>query len=254
MRDGLFDVTGRIVLITGSSRGLGLAMARGLGRAGAHPVLNGRDEKRLTEAVESLRRDGLAADGYAFDVRTSELESIVAAIEADLGAIDVLINNAGINLRGPLEQIDDATWQSVLDVNLTGAFRMARAVVKGMIRRRRGKIINICSLMSEASRPTTGPYTASKGGLKLLTKAMALEWGPHNIQVNAIGPGYFLTEMTRPLAADEQFDAWVKAKTPAGRWGQPDDLLGTVQFLASRASDFVNGQIIHVDGGWLAGL
>ncbi len=229
-------------------------MARGLGEHRGHVVLNGRNEKRLAEAVESLTKDGLAASGYAFDVAADDLEPVVARIEAEVGPIDVLINNAGVNLRGPLEDIDDARWQAVLDVNLTGVFRISRAVAKAMIARRCGKIINVCSLMSEAARPTTGPYTASKGGLKLLTKAMALEWGRYNIQVNGIGPGYFFTEMTKPLAEDEQFDAWVKAKTPAGRWGDPADLVGTVQYLASRASDFVSGQVIYVDGGWLAGL
>ncbi len=168
--------------------------------------------------------------------------------------IDILVNNAGIQRRGRLEEFDRATWQTVLDTNLTSAFLVSRQVVKAMIARKAGKIINICSLMSEVGRQTTGPYTASKGGLKMLTKAMAAEWGSHNIQANGIGPGYFLTEMTQPLADDPEFDGWVKKRTPARRWGLPEELIGTAIYLASPASNFVNGQVIYVDGGILASL
>ena len=166
----------------------------------------------------------------------------------------MLVNNAGVNLRGPLAEIDPGAWDEVIATNLTGVFLTSRTVAEGMIARKRGKIINICSLMSEVGRASIGPYAASKGGVKMLTRAMAVEWAPHNIQVNGIGPGYFLTDMTRPLADDPKFDAWLRRRTPAGRWGRPEDLVGAAVFLSSRASDFVNGQILYVDGGLLAAI
>jgi gluconate 5-dehydrogenase len=184
----------------------------------------------------------------------SSVERGVAAVERDAGPIDILVNNVGIQRRAPLEAMDESAWREVIDVNLTSAFLVTRRVVRGMIERQRGKIINICSLMSEIGRPTTANYAAAKGGLKMLTRAMAVEWARHNIQANAIGPGYFLTEMTQPLAADPKFDAWIRSRTPAGRWGRPEELVGAAVFLASSASDFVNGQIIYVDGGVLAAL
>jgi len=255
MGERLFDLTDRIALITGSTRGLGLAVARGLCRAGALVVLNGRDEARLQEAVADLTAEGLQAQGRAFDVTNSrQVDGAVAAIEEQTGPIDILFNNAGLHRRGPLEQLTDRQWQEVIDVNLSGAFHVARAVVGGMIRRGRGKIVNICSLMSEVGRETTGSYAAAKGGLKMLTRAMTVEWGRHNIQVNGIGPGYFRTRLTERLQADAEFDAWLKNRTPAGRWGEPDDLIGPAVFLASDASNFVNGQILYVDGGILASL
>jgi gluconate 5-dehydrogenase len=255
MPTNLFDLTGRVALITGSSRGLGNAITGGLAAAGATVCLNGRDQDRLTRAVADLRAAGRAAHGYAFDVTDpAAVAGGVARIEADLGRIDVLVNNAGVNLRGPLETLDSELWRRVMDTNLTSALLVAQAVVKGMIARRAGKIINICSLMSEVARPTVGAYAASKGGLKMLTRAMAVEWAQHNIQANAIGPGYFATEMTRPLVEDEKFNAWITARTPARRWGDPAELIGPAVFLASHASDFVNGHILYVDGGILAGL
>jgi len=251
----IFDVSGKVVLISGSSQGLGLAIARGLGEAGATVVLNGRDERKLQEAVSQLRARGLSAQGFAFDVTdAARLAKLVADIETQVGPIDVLLNCAGIIRRAALEQMEEAQWREVLDTDLTGVFLLSREVVKGMIRRKRGKIVNICSLMSEVGRNTTGAYAAAKGGLKMLTRAMAVEWATHNIQVNGIGPGYFLTEMTRKLAEDPKFDAWIKSRTPAGRWGDPSELVGAAIFLASAASDFVNGQIIYVDGGILAAL
>jgi len=251
----IFDVSGKVVLISGSSQGLGLAIARGLGEAGATVVLNGRDERKLQEAVSQLRARGLSAQGFAFDVTdAARLAKLVADIETQVGPIDVLLNCAGIIRRAALEQMEEAQWREVLDTDLTGVFLLSREVVKGMIRRKRGKIVNICSLMSEVGRNTTGAYAAAKGGLKMLTRAMAVEWARHNIQVNGIGPGYFLTEMTRKLAEDPKFDAWIKSRTPAGRWGDPSELVGAAIFLASAASDFVNGQIIYVDGGILAAL
>ena len=255
MKNELFDLSNKIALITGSGQGLGFAIARGLGKAGASLVLNDINEEKLNRAVSILSKEGIAVYGCPFDVTNKkQIQQKITALEKELGSIDILVNNAGIQRRGPLETIEESVWREVIDINLTGAFLTSQRVVPGMIARKSGKIINICSLSSEIGRPTIGPYTASKGGLKMLTKAMAVEWGKHNIQVNSIGPGYFITEMTRVLAENSQFDTWVRSRTPAGRWGNPSELVGTAIFLASPASDFVNGQIIYVDGGILASL
>ena len=255
MTASLFDLSGKTALITGSSRGLGNQIARGLGRAGAALIVNGKNTETLQAAVHALREEGISAVPLQMDVLDeNQIGKQIPALEKTVGPIDILVNNAGIQQRGPLEEFDRATWQKVLDTNLTSAFLVSRQVVKAMISRNAGKIINICSLMSEVGRRTTGPYTASKGGLKMLTKAMAAEWGSYNIQANGIGPGYFLTEMTQPLADDPEFDGWVKQRTPARRWGLPEELIGTAVYLASPASDFVNGQVIYVDGGILASL
>ena len=255
MSADLFDLTGRVALVTGSSGGLGNVFARGLAAAGAAVCLNGRDAGKLSRAVAEMTDAGLDVRGAAFDVTdAAQIRPAVAELEEDLGPIDVLVNNAGINLRGPLEDIDPDVWRKVIDTNLTGVLLVTQPIVKGMIRRRRGKIINICSLMSELGRETTGPYTASKGGLRMLTRAMATEWARHGIQVNGIGPGYFATEMTRSLVEDEKFNAWITSRTPARRWGDPAELVGPAVFLASAASNFVNGQILYVDGGILAAL
>jgi gluconate 5-dehydrogenase len=251
----LFDLTGRVALVTGSSRGLGLVIARGLAEAGATVVLNGRDPQKVRQAAAALGAVGLRAHGSAFDVTdAAAIERELAAVERAVGPVGVLVNNAGIQRRGPLESLPESAWREVLDTNLTGAFLVAEGVARGMIARRSGKIINICSLMSEVGRPTTANYAAAKGGLRMLTRAMAVEWARHNVQANGIGPGYFLTEMTRPLAEDPQFDAWLRARTPAGRWGDPKELVGAAVFLASAASDFVNGQVLYVDGGLLAAI
>ena len=245
----LFDLSGRVALVTGSSRGLGFSMARGLARAGARVHLNGRDPATLDAAVSSLRAEGLEAAAACFDVTDDgAVERGVAAV----GLVDVLVNNAGMNVRRPLEEFAVDSWRAILEANLTSAFLVARAVAAGMLERGSGKIVNVCSLQSELGRPTIAPYAATKGALKMLTKGMCADWGPRGLQVNGIGPGYFVTEMTAPLQADPEFDAWVRRRTPAGRWGDPEDLVGSAVFLASAASDFVNGQILYVDGGLLA--
>ncbi len=249
----LFDLTGKVALVTGSSRGLGKTLAEGLGRAGAVVILNGIDTVRLDSAVHSLRASGITTHGAAFDVtQPDSIHTSVQWIESEVGPVDILVNNAGIQIRSPLENFEDANWQRLLDVNLTGAYRVSKAVVQGMIARQSGKIINICSVQSELGRPTISPYAASKGGLKMLTKGMATEWGKHNIQVNGLGPGYFATEMTQPLVNDEKFDSWLRSRTPANRWGNPEELVGAAVFLASKASSYVNGHILYVDGGMLA--
>ena len=251
----LFDLSGKVALVTGSYRGLGLTLAKGLAKAGASVILNGRNRVVLDETVERLRSDGFKVSGNCFDITSGdEVREAVAEIESQTGGIDILVNNAGVQNRGSLETISLEAWQRVLDTNLTGAFLVSKEVIRGMITRKSGKIINICSLMSEFGRSTVGPYTAAKGGLKNLTKAMTADWAKHNIQVNGIGPGYFVTEMTQVLKDDAEFDSWLTERTPAGRWGEPKELVGTAIFLASSASDFVNGQIIYVDGGILATL
>jgi gluconate 5-dehydrogenase len=244
---GLFDLSGRTALVTGSTRGLGFALARGLAGAGARVAVNGRTQESCDAAAAQL--DGAFA--APFDVTD---EASVAAGVAAIGQIDILVNNAGIQVRGSLETFSLEDWQRVLDVNLTSAFLVSRAVVPGMIERGRGKIVNTCSVTSEVGRETIGPYTASKGGLKQLTRAMCADWARYGIQANGIGPGYFRTEINTVLQEDPAFDAWLRARVPAGRWAEPSELEGAVVFLASAASDFVNGQIIYVDGGMLAVL
>ena len=246
----LFDVKEKVALITGSSRGIGFTLARGLAHAGCKVILNGTDAARVNDANEKLKKEGFVSSGSVFSVcDENSVNEKVQKIEKEFGRIDILVNNAGINIRKPLEEFDLAEWQRILDINLTGAFLVSKAVAKGMIERRSGKIINICSVQSELARPTITPYTASKGGLRNLTRGMAADWGKYNIQINGISPGYFKTEMTKALAEDEKFDAWLKARTPANRWGEPEELLGALLFLSSKASDFVNGQLIYVDGG-----
>jgi gluconate 5-dehydrogenase len=255
MMQRLFDLQNKVALITGSSHGLGFSIARGLGQAGATLVLNGRDEEKLQNAVSNLSGAGLSVSGYAFDVtKEKQIQRNIPIIEEEVGPVHILVNSAGIQRRGPLEHIEESVWREVIDINLTGVFLASKHVAQRMITRKSGKIINICSLMSEFGRATTGPYTAAKGGVKMLTKAMAVEWAEYNIQVNGIGPGYFLTEMTRPLAEDPKFDAWIRSRTPARRWGDPGELVGTAIYLASNASDFVTGQIIYVDGGIFSAL
>ncbi len=250
----LFDLRGRRALITGSSQGIGLALARALGSAGARLVLNGRDADKLAQAVSHLRQEGLEVSGQAFDVTDADqVAQAVEALEAE-APIDILVNNAGIQIRGPFTEFSHADWDRLIATNLTSAFLVGQAVARRMTARKRGKIINICSVQSELGRPTIAPYTATKGGLKMLTKGMAIDLGPHGIQVNGLGPGYFATELTSALVKDEQFTAWIEKRVPAGRWGRTDELAGAMIFLASPASDFVNGHVLYVDGGMTASL
>ena len=255
MGGSLFDLGGRIALVTGSTAGLGQAIAKGLGEAGATLIVNGRNQERLASTVEDFRKAGLKTHAYGFDVTSfAAVRESVERIEKEVGPIDILVNNAGIQRRGLLLDMPEETWEEVMRHNLTSVFLVAKAVAPGMISRKRGKIINIVSLTSEVARRTIGPYTASKGGVRQLTKTMCVEWAAHNIQVNAIGPGYFRTELNAALQADPEFDKWVCARTPAGRWGEPEELIGVATFLASSASDFVNGQMVYVDGGLLASI
>jgi gluconate 5-dehydrogenase len=251
----LFSLEGRRALITGSGQGIGLTLARGFAVAGASLVLNDRDPARLAQAVAQLRREGFSAVGRCFDVaRADAVEAGLAGLETEVGPVDILVNNAGIHARAPLASMSAEAWHAVLDVNLTSAFLVSRAIGPAMIRRGAGKIINLCSLNSEISRPTIANYAAAKGGLKMLTRAMAVEWGPHNLQTNGLAPGYIRTSLTTPVVADPALARHILARTPAGRWGDPRDLVGAAVFLAAPASDFVNGQILFVDGGLLSAL
>ena len=255
MSRSLFDLTGRVAVVTGSSKGIGLAIAEGLAGAGAEVVLNARNAAELEAARVRLVAGGAKAHALAFDVTDrAAVEAAVEQIERDIGPIGILFNNAGIQRRAPLAEFDPGTWREVMAANLDSVFYVGQAVAKRMLPRGRGKIVNTCSLMSEVARPSIAPYTASKGAVKMLTKAMCVEWAPFGIQINGIGPGYFRTELNKALTENPEFDTWVKKRTPAGRWGEIDELKGAALFLASDASSFVNGQIIYVDGGLLRGI
>ncbi len=246
----LFDLHGKRALITGSGQGIGLALAAALGGAGAAVVLNGRDPGKLDRAAAGLRAAGIAVECAAFDVTDAPaVHSGIARIEAELGAIDILVNNAGIQRRAPLEDFTTATWHELMHTNLDSVFYVGQAVARGMIARGRGKIINVCSVQSELGRPSIAPYAASKGAVKMLTKGMCADWAKHGLQINGLGPGYFATELTQALVDNPEFSDWLCRRTPAGRWGRVDELAGAVIFLAAPASDFVNGQILYVDGG-----
>ncbi len=251
----LFNLSGKIALVTGSTHGLGMAMAKGLGKAGATIVVNGNSsQQKIDDAIKMYESEGIKAIGYKFNV-TDEAQVVDAInkIQSEVGTIDILVNNAGIIKRTPLEEMEVADFKQVIDVDLVSPFIVSKHVVKGMIARKQGKIINICSMMSELGRNTVGAYAAAKGGLKMLTQNMATEWAKHNIQTNGIGPGYFATSQTAPIRVDgHPFNEFIINRTPAAKWGDPDDLAGAAIFLASRASDFVNGHVVYVDGGILA--
>ncbi len=268
MLQSLFDLSGRIALVTGSSRGIGLALARGLSDAGATVVLNGRDR----EALEHARATLLAADSddpstgstspgagarrvaiAPFDVtQDGDVAAGVARVEAEVGPIQILVNNTGIQRRAPLVELALQDWQALVDTNLSGTFFVSRHVAAQMIGRRRGKIITVCSVQSALARPGIAAYAATKGALKMLTQGMCADLGPLGIQANGLAPGYIETDLTQPLVTDEEFTSWVQRRTPAGRWGTVHDLVGAAVFLAAPASDFVNGQILYVDGGMTA--
>ena len=250
-----FDLTGRLALVTGSSAGIGLALARGLASAGAAVVLNGRDGGKLALVAAQLISEGHSVHTAAFDVSSAaSVEAAIAKLEAEVGAIDILFNNAGMQRRAPLQDFSEADWTELMRTNVDSVFFVAKAVARRMIPRGRGKIINTCSVQSELGRPNIAPYTASKGAVKMLTKGMAIDWGPYGIQVNGLGPGYFKTELTQALVADKVFTEWLVGRTPSRRWGDVQDLVGAAVFLASDASNFVNGHILYVDGGVTATL
>jgi gluconate 5-dehydrogenase len=250
-----FRLDGRVALVTGSSAGIGLALARGLGQAGATVVLNGRSATSCEAAAATLRGEGLQVRNQVFDVTESaQVVKAVDAIEASVGPIDILINNAGIQRRAPFADFVETDWHELMRTNLDSVYHVGQAVARKMISRKRGRIINICSVQSELGRPGIAPYTASKGAVKMLTKGMAIDLGPHGINVNGIGPGYFKTELNAKLVADETFSSWLINRTPSRRWGDVEDLAGAAVFLASDASKFVNGHILYVDGGVTASL
>ena len=255
MSFSVFDLTNRVALITGSQRGLGLAIARGLARAGATVVLNGRSSEAVAAAARTLTDEGLEAGHVVFDVvQHGAVKKGVDAVLEQFGKIDILVNNAGIQRRAPMTEFTQKDWDDVIATNLTAPFAVSQAVLPGMIARKSGKIIHIASLLSELARPGVVPYTAAKGGVRQLTRGMAVELAPHNIQVNAIAPGYFATEMNRALIDNAEFNAWVCNRTPAGRWGQPEELAGLALFLASPAANYMTGQMVIMDGGMSVAL
>ena len=251
----LFNLKGKTALITGSGSGIGFSLAEGLGGAGATTILNGRNELKLKEAKQKLTDKGFKVNYLVFDVTKAEqVKKAIQNYQEEHGQIDILINNAGINLRGPFEEFDEAEWKKVLDININGAMLVSQAIAPQFIKQKSGKIINICSMQSELGRPTIVPYAVSKGGIKMLTRALCVEWAKYNIQVNGIGPGYFETELTKPLKNNPEFDQWLCNRTPANRWGDTKELVGAAVFLASEASNYVNGHILYVDGGLLASV
>lgn len=259
MRNDMFSLEGRTALVTGGAYGIGFAIAEALAEAGARIAFNCRSRKNLDAAMEAYRAKGIEARGYIADVTDEEaVRALVADIEKDLGTIDILVNNAGIIKRIPMTEMSAEDFRQVVDIDLVGPFICAKAVIPGMIKKGRGKIINVCSMMSELGRETVSAYAAAKGGLKMLTRNICSEYGAANIQCNGIGPGYIATPQTAPLrerqadGSRHPFDSFIVSKTPAGRWGTPEDLKGPAVFLASDASNFVNGQILYVDGGILA--
>lgn len=250
---GPFDLGGRVALVTGSSTGLGLAIARGLAAAGAEVTINGRDGGRLAAAAASLRAEGLGVATQVFDVADPEaVRAGIDAVTRRSGALDILVNNAAVGLRQAFDTCTLDQWRHVMAVNVDAAFLTIQAALPAMKSRRRGKIVNLCSLASDLGRPGVAAYATSKGALKMLTRSLAVELAPFNVQVNGIAPGFFRTDMNTALAADGEFSAWVERRTPAGHWGEPADVAGAAVFLASSAADYVTGHILHVDGGFAA--
>jgi gluconate 5-dehydrogenase len=247
----LFDLTGKRALVTGSSQGIGLALARGLAAAGAEVVLNGRDLQKLAAAVALVP----GARALAFDATDhAAVRAAVDGFEAEVGAIDILVNNAGMQHRAPLEEFPEEAFQRLLQVNIASVFNVGQACARHMIARGAGKIVNICSVQTALARPGIAPYTATKGAVGNLTKGMATDWAKHGLQCNAIAPGYFDTPLNAALVADPAFSAWLEKRTPAGRWGKVEELVGACVFLSSAASSFVNGHCLYVDGGITASL
>ncbi len=248
-----FDLSGAIAVVTGGGSGLGLAIARGLAQAGARVVINGRNRAKLDAAAAALADEGRVVSVCAFDVTDeAAVEAGMADIERTVGPVDILVNNAAVNNRKPFDQYTLAEWRALQDANFNGPFLVTRAVVPEMKARRRGKIINICSLASDIGRPNIVAYAASKGGLKMMTRALAVELAPHNVQVNGIAPGFFKTEMNTALIDNAEFSAWVAKRTPAGRWGDPREIAGAAVFLASPATSYITGHLLYVDGGFSA--
>ncbi len=255
MKKTLFDLSGLRALVTGSSQGIGYALAQGLAEAGAEIILNGRNTEKLSDAAQKLTENGHTVHQSSFDVTDHEIvKTHIDQIEKTIGAIDILVNNAGIQRRTPLEDFSSSDWKELMETNLDGVFHVGQAVANHMIKRNRGKIINICSVQSSVARITVAPYAASKGAVAMLTKGMCTDWAKYNIQINGIAPGYFETELTQPLVEDETFTAWLKSRTPANRWGKVDELIGSAVFLSSEASSFINGHILYVDGGLTSSL
>ncbi|WP_032091996.1 gluconate 5-dehydrogenase [Necropsobacter rosorum] len=253
--NNLFSLQGKRILITGSSRGIGNILAQGLARYGAEVIINGTAQDKAEQAAEKLRAQGLTAHAVAFDVTdTAAVRQAIDEIERRIGPLDVLINNAGIQRRHPFCDFPEAEFDEIIKVNQKAVFMVSQTVARYMVQRRQGKIINIGSMQSELGRDTITPYAASKGAVKMLTRGMCVELARYNIQVNGIAPGYFNTELTRPLVEDKAFTAWLCQRTPAARWGDPQELVGAAVFFSSAASDFVNGQLLFVDGGMLAAV
>ena len=251
----LFQLHGKRALVTGSSQGIGFALARGLAQSGASILLNGRDAAKLEEAQSVLRGEGYDVDSVAFDVTDhAQVKAAVDKLEADGSAIDILINNAGMQHRGPLEEFEADAFERLLQTNIASVFHVGQAVACHMIKRGAGKIINIASVQTALARPGIAPYTATKGAVGNLTKGMATDWAKHGLQCNAIAPGYFDTPLNAALVSDAEFSAWLEKRTPAGRWGKVEELVGAAVFLSSAASSFVNGHTLYVDGGITASL
>jgi len=257
MKSELFDLSGKTALVTGGSRGIGLAVANGLAKHGADVAIVARTKEQLEAANRQIQADtNKKVWIFPFDFKNIKaIEALFENIASETKGIDILVNCAGMTARGPSEDVDLKTWNQVIEVNLTATFVISQAFCRHRKQvAKAGRIINIGSLTCHGARPTTAAYASSKGGLLMLTKTLAVEWAKYNINVNAIGPGYIATDLTEPLRSDEDFNEWVLSKTPLGRWGQPEDLVGTAVLLASKAGDFITGQIIYVDGGWLAML